>query len=102
MFGMTQDQLTSAIRWGLTTISGVVSGYLVSRGYQSVTTGAALTTFAVGIAPGLASFIWSMLAHSDKGTIAAAAALPVVATVVTTPAVADSPAFAADPKVVSR
>ena len=102
MFGMTQDQLTHAIRWGLTIASGAVSGFLVARGYQSMTTAAALTTFVVGLAPGLAAFIWGMVVHSDKGTIAAASALPVVASVVTTQAMADSDAFVSDPKVVSR
>ena len=61
---INQDQVTSAIRWVLTTVSGFVAGYLVSHGYQSAASAAALSTFVVGAAPGLAALIWSMYFHA--------------------------------------
>ena len=59
-----QDQVTSAIRWVLTTVSGFVAGYLVSHGYQSAASAAALSTFVIGVAPGLAALVWSMYFHA--------------------------------------
>jgi hypothetical protein len=102
MFGVTQDQFTHVLRWAMTGFSGMVAGWMVSRGYVSVTTAGTLTAAVIGAAPGLAALIWGLVVHSDKGTIGAAAALPSVTSVVTTPAIANGPTFAENTKVVSE
>jgi hypothetical protein len=94
MFGLTQDQITSAVRWIIT----LGTGYLVGAGILTEGGAAAL----IMLAPGLAAFIWSMFIHSTNGTISAAAALPDVASVTTTHAIATSPAFVDNAKVTSE
>ena len=69
---INQDQVTSAIRWVLTTVSGFVAGYMVSHGYQSAASAAAVSMFVIGSAPGLAALAWSMYFHAvdTKATLA--------------------------------
>lgn len=52
---MTQEQLLSAIRWGMTTLGTV----LVSKGYASEETVQAIAGAALALVP----FVWSMLVH---------------------------------------
>lgn len=101
MFGITQDQIASAVRWLLTAISAMLSGFLISKGFATTQSAAALTAFVLGLAPSIAAFIWGMWAHSTNGTIAAASALPEVHSVVTSIAIAHSDEFAANDKVVT-
>jgi hypothetical protein len=99
--GITQDQISSAIRWLLTAVSAMLSGLLISKGFATTESAAALTAFLLGLVPSIAAFIWGMWAHSTNGTIAAASALPEVHSVITTPAIAHSTQFVADDKVVT-
>jgi len=102
MFGITQDQVTSTIRWAVTYFSAALSGVLISKGWATTASAAALTTFLLGLAPGVATFVWGLWAHSKSSTIAAAAALPEVHSIVTTPDIAHSAQFVADDKVVAK
>jgi len=102
MLGITQDQITMAIRWVITYASAVISGVLVSKGWATTASAGALTVFLLGLAPGIATFIWGLWVHSTGGTIAAASALPEVHSIVTTPEIATSAQFAPDDKVVSK
>jgi len=102
MPGITQDQIASAVRWAVTALSAMLSGFLISRGWATTASAAALTAFILGLVPGIAAFIWSMWAHSTTSLIAAASALPEVRSIVTTPAIANSPQFAPDDKVTSQ
>jgi hypothetical protein len=99
--GMTEDQISSAIRWVLTASSGVLSGLLISKGWATAESGAALTAFLLGLAPSIAAFIWGLWAHSANSTIASASALPDVHIIVTTPNIAHSTQFVADDKVIT-
>jgi hypothetical protein len=102
MPGISQDQIASAVRWAITAASGVVSGYLISKGWASTGSAAALTTFLIGLVPSIATFIWGLWAHSTSSTIAAASALPEVHKIVTTSAIATSTQFAPNDKIVSQ
>lgn len=102
MLGITQTQVTSAIRWAITYISAVLAGYLISKGWATTASAADLTTFLLGLAPGIATFIWGLWAHTKSSTIAAASAIPEVKEIVTTPTIANSPQFGPDPKIVAK
>jgi hypothetical protein len=101
MPGITQDQVASAIRWLLTAVSAMLSGLLISKGFATTESAAALTAFLLGLAPSIAAFVWGMWAHSTNGTIAAASALPEVHSVVTTQEIAHSAQFVANDKVIT-
>lgn len=102
MFGITQDQVTSTIRWAITYFSAALSGVLISKGWATTASAAALTTFFLGLAPGIATFVWGLWAHTKSSTIAAASAIPEVKEIVTTADIAHSAQFAPDPKVVAK
>jgi hypothetical protein len=73
-------------------------GAAVSKGVIDEST----MTSLVGGATAAASFGWSLWTHSTTNTIAAAASLPEVQKIVTTPAIANSPKFAANDTVVAH
>jgi len=102
MFGITQDQIASAVRWLLTALSAMLSGFLISKGFATTASAAALTAFILGLVPSIAAFLWGLWAHTKSSTIAAASALPEVHSIVTTPEIAESYQFAPDPKVVAK
>lgn len=85
----------------LATIRSVLlafGGAAVSKGVIDEST----MTSLVGGVTAAASFGWSLWTHNTTNTIAAAASLPEVQKVVTTPAIADSPKFAANNRVVAN
>jgi hypothetical protein len=55
---INEGQVTSLIRWVMT----MASGYMVSKGYQDASTGAA----AIALAPGIASMVWSWFVHDPN------------------------------------
>jgi len=101
MPGLTQDQVTSAIRWVVTSMSAALSGFLVSKGLATAASAAALMTFLLGMIPGIVALFWGIWAHSASSTIASASALPEVQSVVTSPSVAHSAKFVANDKVIT-
>jgi len=101
MVGLTQDQITSALRWAMTGLSGMLAGFLISKGLATPGSAAALTTFILGLVPSFGALIWGLWAHSPTSTIASASALPEVQAVVTAPSIAHSAQFMANEKVVT-
>jgi hypothetical protein len=87
-------QITAMIRNVLIFGGGVV----VSKGWVDNTTMIAI----VGGVMSLGGAAWSAWGHSKSSIIAAAASLPEVQKVVTTSAIADSPKFAANNRVVAH
>ena len=75
-----------------------LGGAAVSKGVVDEST----MTSLVGGVIAAASFGWSLWGHSTNSIIAAAASLPEVQKVVTTSAIADSPKFAGNNRVVTR
>lgn len=75
-----------------------LGGAAVSKGMIDQNTLVSL----VGGAVSALSYGWSLWGHSTTGIIAAAASLPEVQKIVTTPAIADSPKFATNNTVVSH
>ena len=92
---MTQDQITSLLRWFLS-VGGPIGAWLIAHKYASaddLTVIATSLIALVGAVPPLVSFVWSMFAHSETGTIMAAAALTDVQKITVAPsATADSAA----------
>jgi hypothetical protein len=86
-------QVLSLIRSALLIAGGVAT----SKGVIDSST---MTTIVGGIMS-VVPTIWSLFTHSKTSIIAAAAALPEVTKVVTTPEIAHSPRFAEDPTVVA-
>jgi len=89
-----ETQILAMIRNGL--IFG--GGYFVSKGWVDNTTLVAI----VGGVMSLGGAAWSAWGHRTNGIIAEAASLPDVQKVVTTAAIADSPTFAANNRVVAH
>ena len=86
-------------------VSQTLRGILLSLGASAVTKGIIsqdMLVSLVGVAVAATSYGWSWFAHTTTGTIAAAAALPMVSKIVTTSAIAESPTFASNPTVVSH
>jgi hypothetical protein len=86
-------------------ISATVRSILLALGGAAVSKGMvdeSTMTSLVGGAIAAASFGWSLWGHSKTSIIAAAASLPEVQKVVTTPEIADSPKFAANNRVVAH
>ena len=73
-------------------------GFVVSKGYVDNTT----MISVVGGLMSLGGAAWSAWGHRTSGVIAAAAALPDVQKIVTTSAIADSPKFSANNRVVAH
>lgn len=88
-----QNQVTSGVRWALS----ASTAFLASKGWI----GADTVDSIVGLTPLVASGVWSWIAHSQTGTIAAASAIPAVQNVVVSPTIAKSSAFKDDNKVVA-
>jgi hypothetical protein len=92
--GIMDSQVSAAIR-NLLIFAG---GTLVSTGYVD---NATLVSVVGGIVS-LGGAAWSAWGHKTTNVIAAAASLPEVQKVVTTAAIADSPKFAANNRVVAH
>lgn len=71
-----QDQVLSALRWLLT----VAGGYAAQRGYLDNEQVLSIT----GAVLALATVAWGLFAHSKQQKLASVAAMPNVATIVTT------------------
>jgi len=89
----TEEQKKSAVRWVLTLIGGVVAGWVAKSGFisadqvMSFFTSETIIGFLTSAMTAGLAFAWSMIAKTDKGVVASAAALPGT-TVVTTPEIA--------------
>jgi hypothetical protein len=86
-------------------LAATLRSILLALGGAAVSKGVIDQNTLVGLVGGAVSALsygWSLWTHSTTGTIAAAAALPVVSKIVTTSAIADSSTFAANPTVVSH
>lgn len=100
------EQVMSIVRW-LLSVGGPVSSLLIARGMPAdkVTglTTAILTV--VGGLPPIISFVWGLVAHTDKAKLQAVQAMPDVAKIVAIPNAGDGVAKAladpAMPKVVN-
>lgn len=97
MQAISQAQVTSAVRWALTTVGTTLATLLVSKGYQSASTAAATLSLLGAISGPVGAFMWSMFAHSEIGAIKGA--LATGATVLTTAEIANSPSFVSNDKV---
>jgi GH24 family phage-related lysozyme (muramidase) len=75
-----------------------LGGAAVSKGIIDQSTLAGI----VGVAISAISYGWSLWGHTNTQIIAAAASLPEVQKIIAPSAIADSPKFAANPKVVSH
>lgn len=75
-----------------------LGGFVVGKGWIDQSTMLSLVGSAMWLIPA----IWSLWGHRQNGIIAAAAAVPDVKAVVTTPEIAHSPKFIDDPKVVQQ
>jgi hypothetical protein len=92
--GIMEPQISAAIR----NIMIFAGGTLVTKGYVD---NATLISVVGGIVS-LGGAVWSAWGHKTTSVIAAAASLPEVQKVVTTPAIADSPKFSANNRVVAH
>lgn len=86
-------QIATSIRSILIALGGAAVG-------MGVTDESTMTSI-VGGAMVVLPWIWNLWRNRKSGIIAAAAALPEVKTIVTTPSIANSSTFANDPTVVS-
>jgi hypothetical protein len=86
-------------------VTAVIRNVLIFAGGIAVSKGWLDNTTMVAVVGGVISIggaAWSAFGHTKPSIIAAAAALPEVQKVVTTTAIADSPQFAANNRVVSH
>lgn len=86
-------QIMAAIRNALL----VGGGFIVSRGVVDSST----MTQIVGGVMAVVPYAWSLWGHRPAGIIAAAASLPEVHKIVTTPEIAHSPKFAENSSVIT-
>lgn len=93
MFMPNQAQVGSAVRWVL----GLLTVWLAGKGWIGESFGSSI----LALSPSISMFIWSLWAKRPTGLVAAAAAIPEVTTIMTTPAIANSTSLNDDPKVLS-
>lgn len=93
---MNLDQLTSMLRV-LLAAGGPIAGLMNNAGMNKGTVDNILT-IALMVIPPLAAFVWGQLKHTDKNTIASAAAVPGVTMISVAPlATGGASAAASDP-----
>ena len=90
---MNQEQVKSAIRWGVTAFGGIFAGYIAGKGWASANDILGVVqsdTFIQGVSAviTLGGLVWGLFAHKEKNVIAAANNMPNVAGVITKDTVA--------------
>lgn len=81
------EQIKSAIRWGLTTFGGILAGWLAAKGWDSEGIMALINSPAViGLIATLIGGGWSLFSRSKVGILTAAAKLPEVKAIELAPA----------------
>lgn len=95
--GKSMEQMNPQVLSALRSTLIFVGGIAASKGWVDNATMMTIVGSITAVAPAA----WSLWSHRQAGVIAAAAASPVVQQIMTTPEIANSPTFIANPTVVS-